>query len=55
MWKAVETLAYLKEMDTPTTTQLRVQPTPTHPEMFAWMRRKTTAAQKMISRPLIIE
>lgn len=41
-------------MDMPTTTQLRVHPTPTHTEMFAWMRRNTTAAQKTISRPLII-
>lgn len=46
--------AYLNEMDIPTTTQLRVHPTPTHTEMLAWMRRNTTAAQKTISRPLII-
>jgi hypothetical protein len=48
-------LAYLNEMDIPTTTQLRVHPTPTHTEIFAWIRRNTTAAQKTISRPLRIE
>lgn len=53
--KVVQNPAYLNEMDIPTTTQLRVHPTPTHTLMFAWMRRNTTAAQKTTSRPLIIE
>lgn len=47
-------LAYLKEMDIPTTTQLRVHPTPTHTLILACIRRNTTAAQKTISRPLSI-
>lgn len=48
-------MPYLNEMEIPTTTQLRMHPTATHREIFAWMRRNTTAAQKTTSRPLRIE